>query len=79
MDRGAWWAEVHGVAKSPTQLTRLSSSSSVCLEYFAIFNHYNNLNVTYYFTEYKLRLNKEKNILQTSGPQSVVPKVWSLN
>ena len=28
MDRGAWWAAVHRVAKSRTQLTRLSSSST---------------------------------------------------
>ena len=28
MDKGAWWATVHGVAKSRTQLKRLSSSSS---------------------------------------------------
>ena len=27
-DRGAWWAAVYGVAKSRTQLKRLSSSSS---------------------------------------------------
>ena len=27
MDGGAWWAAVHGVAKSRTQLKRLSSSS----------------------------------------------------
>ena len=25
MDRGAWWATVHGVAKSQTQLKRLST------------------------------------------------------
>ena len=25
-DRGAWWATVHGVARSQTQLKRLSSS-----------------------------------------------------
>ena len=25
MDRGAWWATVHGVAKSPTRLKRLST------------------------------------------------------
>ena len=25
MDRGAWWAIVHGVAKSRTQLKRLST------------------------------------------------------
>ena len=29
MDGGAWWATVHGVVKSRTQLTRLSSSSSI--------------------------------------------------
>ena len=28
MDGGAWWAAVHGVAKSRTQLKRFSSSSS---------------------------------------------------
>ena len=28
MDGGAWWAAVHGVAQSQTQLKRLSSSSS---------------------------------------------------
>ena len=28
MDGGAWWAAVHGVAKSRTRLKRLSSSSS---------------------------------------------------
>ena len=27
-DRGAWWAAVYGVARSPTRLKRLSSSSS---------------------------------------------------
>ena len=28
MDRGAWWAVVHGVTRSRTRLKRLSSSSS---------------------------------------------------
>ena len=28
MDGGAWWAAVHGVAKSQTRLKELSSSSS---------------------------------------------------
>ena len=27
MDRGAWWAAVHGVAQSRTQLKQLSSSN----------------------------------------------------
>ena len=31
MDREAWHAEVHGVAKSRTRLKRLSSSSSIVL------------------------------------------------
>ena len=31
MDGGAWWAAVHGVARSRTQLKRLSSSSSSSL------------------------------------------------
>ena len=30
VDRGAWWAAVHGVAQGRTQLKRLSSSSSSC-------------------------------------------------
>ena len=29
MDRGAWWARVHGVAKSQTRLKRLSVSTRV--------------------------------------------------
>ena len=29
VDRGAWWAAVHGVTQSQTQLKRLSSSSSI--------------------------------------------------
>ena len=28
VDRGAWWAAVHGVTQSQTRLKRLSSSSS---------------------------------------------------
>ena len=31
MDGGAWWAAVHGVVKSQTQLKRLSSSSKKSL------------------------------------------------
>ena len=31
MDRGAWWAAVHGITKSWTRLKRLSSSSSRAL------------------------------------------------
>ena len=31
MDRGAWWAAVHGITKSWTRLKRLSSSSSKAL------------------------------------------------
>ena len=29
MDRGAWWAAVHGIAKSRTQLKRLSTPHSL--------------------------------------------------
>ena len=29
MDRGAWWATVHGAAKSQTQLKRLSMHTSL--------------------------------------------------
>ena len=37
MDRGAWWAAVHGVAQSWTRLKRLSSSSSsIILDYVFI-------------------------------------------
>ena len=34
MDRGAWWAAVHGVAKSQT---RLSMSASAALDFTAKF------------------------------------------
>ena len=45
MDRGAWWAAVHGVAKSQTQLSDFTSStSSVKLEK-NIFNFYLKKNV----------------------------------
>ena len=30
-DGGTWWAAVYGVTQSRTRLTRLSSSSSICL------------------------------------------------
>ena len=29
MDRGAWWATVHGITKSGTQLKQLSSSTHI--------------------------------------------------
>ena len=32
MDRGPWWATVHGVAKSRTQLKRLSSHTHIELQ-----------------------------------------------
>ena len=35
---GAWWAAVYGVAQSRTRLTRLSSSSSSCLD-LILFSH----------------------------------------
>ena len=31
MDRGAWWATVHGVAKSQTQLKQLSMDTLCCI------------------------------------------------
>ena len=33
MDRGAWWATVHGVAKSRTRLERPSTHAPVCLSF----------------------------------------------
>ena len=37
MDRGAWWATVHGVAKSLTQLKRLSTHSyAICFFFFKL-------------------------------------------
>ena len=33
MDRGAWWATVHGVAKNQTQLIRLSTQHNHPLQY----------------------------------------------
>ena len=34
-DQGAWWATVHGVAKSRTQLSDFTSLASVMLKHFA--------------------------------------------
>ena len=33
-DGGAWWAAVYGVAQSRTRLKRLSSSSSLCCNFY---------------------------------------------
>ena len=32
MDRGAWWATVHGVIKSWTRLKRLNTNTHVCFQ-----------------------------------------------
>ena len=40
MDRGAWWAGVHGIAKSRTRLKRLSSSSSSSRQHIKKQTHY---------------------------------------
>ena len=37
MDRGAWWATVHGVAKSWTQLKRLSMHAEQLKRYLRIY------------------------------------------
>jgi len=37
MDREAWWVTVHGVAKSQTQLKRLSTHTTHSGVYFALF------------------------------------------
>ncbi|XDA75673.1 hypothetical protein R6Z07M_005835 [Ovis aries] len=39
MDGGAWWAAVHGVAKSRTRLKQLSSSSSSSRDFAGMFTH----------------------------------------
>ena len=39
MDRGAWWAAVHGVTQSQTQLNRLSSSRSSSAQDNCIFGN----------------------------------------
>ena len=36
MDRGAWWATVHGVAKSRTQLSDFTHSLTHCLIKFEL-------------------------------------------
>ena len=36
-DGGAWWAAIHGVAQSPTQLKSLSSSSSSSIKHFVLY------------------------------------------
>ena len=34
MDRGAWWATVHGVAESQTQLSQIHTHTSIYFPYF---------------------------------------------
>ena len=38
MDKGAWWATVHNVAKSQTQLQRLSTHARVLVVAYVIFS-----------------------------------------
>ena len=38
MDKGAWWATVHNVAKSQTQLQRLSMHARVLVAAYVIFS-----------------------------------------
>ena len=46
MDRGAWWATVHGVAKSQTQLSDISSNKAKFRRVvFHIFTHFFNLSL----------------------------------
>ena len=44
MDRGAWWATIHGVATSQTRLKRLSTHTSTSLQestfFLLIATHY---------------------------------------
>ena len=41
MDGGAWWAAVHGVTKSQTRLTQLSSSKASYLNHrFKFYNYF---------------------------------------
>ena len=49
MARGAWWATVHRVAKSQTQLRRLSTHACT-VEVNTILNqlHFNKINLKYY-------------------------------
>ena len=37
MDKGAWWATVHGVTKSRTQLKQLSAHAGALRSYFSFF------------------------------------------
>ena len=37
MDRGAWWATVHGVTKSQTQLRDWAGTTNGYREYFSIY------------------------------------------
>ena len=54
MNRGAWWATVHGVAKSQTLLQLLSTSTHkhniythIYLRLFSIIDYYKILNIIY--------------------------------
>ena len=46
MDRGAWWAAVHGVAQSRTRLKELSSSSSSPINCFLAQLHHADLGIS---------------------------------
>ena len=76
MDRGAWWATVHGVAKSQTQL---SAHTPVCLilrsENITPISYYVNLQKSGYHPLLIL-WSLERNSMQKRSPQ-LIPNCFS--
>ena len=54
MDRGAWWARVHGVAKNQAQLRDKHTHSKVDISFYGKYIIYINLKVIFSFAEIKL-------------------------
>ena len=58
MDKGAWWATVHGVAKSRTRLKRLSMHTYISTDFISKHNHshrYWGLQLEYIFQGNKMK------------------------
>ena len=68
-DRGAWWAAIYGVAQSPTQLKRLSRSSSIPISGLSTLLHYSFCHS--YLTRASLVAQSVNNLPAMGGPGSI--------
>ena len=58
MDKGAWWATVHGVTESQTRLKRLSTQTHISTDFISKHNHshrYWGLRLEYIFQGNKMQ------------------------